>query len=86
MLELGISLDSTIKQTNIDGKTIYDVAEGFLIACFDTGVTDATITAIAKQHPQYATLRDAAYANDSTATNFEQIFKTYSPNTTIKTL
>ena len=86
MLELGISLDSTIKQTNIDGKTVYDVAEGFLIACFDTGVTDATITAIAKQHPQYATLRDAAYANDSTATNFEQIFKTYSPNTTIKTL
>lgn len=86
MLELGISLDSTIKQTNIDGKTIYDVAEGFLIACFDTGVTDATITAIAKQHPQYAILRDAAYANDSTATNFEQIFKTYSPNTTIKTL
>ncbi|MBR1787291.1 MAG: hypothetical protein IJ756_09075 [Paludibacteraceae bacterium] len=44
------------------------------------------ITAITKKQPQYATLCDSSYADDSTATNFEQIFKTYSPNTTIKTL
>ena len=86
MLELGVPLDSKIAETTIAGKTVYNVAEGFLIACFDQGVTDTIITAIAKQQPQYATLRDSAYANDSTATNFEQIFKTYSPNTTIKTL
>ena len=86
MLELGVPLDSKIAETTIGGKTVYNVAEGFLIACFDQGVTDTIITAIAKQQPQYATLRDSAYANDSTATNFEQIFKTYSPNTTIKTL
>ena len=86
MLELGVPLDSKIAETTIGGKTVYNVAEGFLIACFDQGVTDTIITAIAKQQPQYAILRDSAYANDSTATNFEQIFKTYSPNTTIKTL
>ena len=86
MLELGATLDSKISTDTIDGKTVYNVAEGFLIACFDTGVTDNVITAIAKQQPQYAVLRDSSYADDSTATNFEQIFKTYSPNTGLKTL
>ncbi len=86
MLELGVSLDSKIEVQQLDGKSVYNVADNFLIACFDTGVTDSVITAIAKQQPQYATLRDSSYADDSTATNFEQIFKTYSPNTTIKTL
>ena len=86
MLELGATLDSKISTDTIDGKTVYNVAEGFLIACFETGVTDNVITAIAKQQPQYAVLRDSSYADDSTATNFEQIFKTYSPNTGLKTL
>lgn len=86
MLELGVFLDSKIVTGTIDGKTVYNVADGFLVACFDTGVTDSVITAIAKQQPQYVALRDSSYADDSTATNFEQIFKTYSPNTTIKTL
>ena len=86
MLELGVLLDSKIEVQQIAGKQIYNVADGFLIACFGKGVTDEVITAIAKQHPQYAVLRDSSYADDSTATNFEQLFKTYSPSTTIKTL
>ena len=86
MLELGVLLDSKIEVRQVAGKQIYNVADGFLIACFDKGVTDEVITAIAKQHPQYAVLRDSSYADDSTATNFEQLFKTYSPSTTIKTL
>lgn len=86
MLELGVLLDSKIEVQQVAEKQIYNVAGGFLIACFDKGVTDEVITAIAKQHPQYAVLRDSSYADDSTATNFEQLFKTYSPSTTIKTL
>lgn len=86
MLELGVLLDSKIEVQPVAGKQIYNVAGGFLIACFDKGVTDEVIIAIAKQHPQYAVLRDSSYADDSTATNFEQLFKTYSPSTTIKTL
>ena len=86
MLELGVLLDSKIEVQQVAGKQVYNVADGFLIACFDKGVTDEVITAIAKLHPQYAVLRDSSYADDSTATNFEQLFKTYSPSTTIKTL
>ncbi len=44
------------------------------------------ITAMARMQPAYAVLRDSSYLDDATATNFEQIFRTYAPNTNIKTL
>lgn len=86
MLELGTTLDSKIEESVVDGKTIYNVADGYLVACFDQKVTDEVVTAIAKMQPTYAVLRDTSLANDATATNFEQIFKTYAPNTTTKIL
>lgn len=86
MLELGATLDSKIEESEVDGKTIYNVADGYLVACFDQEVSDEVVTAIAKMQPMYAVLRDTSLANDATATNFEQIFKTYAPNTTTKIL
>ena len=86
MLELGVLPSSTIVETEIDGKKVFDVADGFLLACFDSGVTTETVTAIAKQQPYYAVFRDASMADDSTATNFDQIFETYSPSTVRKVL
>lgn len=86
MLDLGILLSSKIKETEIAGKKVFNVADGFLIACFDENVTDETITAIAKQKPYYFVMRDSSMASDSVATNFEQIFATYSPDTVRKVL
>ena len=86
MLELGATLDSKIEESVVDGKTIYNVADSYLVACFDQEVSDEVVTAIAKMQPTYAVLRDTSLANDATATNFEQIFKTYAPNTTTKIL
>lgn len=86
MLELGATLDSKIEHSLVDGKTVWNVADGYIVACFDKDVTDDVVKAIAKMQPQYAVLRDTSMANDSIATNFEQIFKTYSPNTTTKIL
>ena len=86
MLELGATLDSKIEESVVDGKTIYNVADDYLVACFDQEVTDEVVTAIAKMQPMYAVLRDTSLADDATATNFEQIFKTYAPNTTTKIL
>ncbi len=86
MLELGIMPSSTIAETVIAGKRVFDVADGFLLACFDTGVTTETVTAIAKKQPYYAVFRDSSMADDSVATNFDQIFETYSPSTVRKVL
>lgn len=86
MLDLGVLPSSTIAETEIGGKKVFDVADGFLLACFDKGVTTETVTAIAKKQPYYAVFRDASMADDSTATNFDQIFETYSPSTVRKVL
>ena len=86
MLDLGVELSSKIEETVIAGKKVFDVADGFLIACFDKDVNDETIKAIAQKQPYYFVMRDSSLANDSVATNFEQIFATYSPDTVRKVL
>ena len=86
MLDMGIPLSSKISERDIAGKKVFDVGDGFLLACFDSAVTEAVVTEIAKQKPQYAVLRDSSMANDSVATNFEQIFASYSPETERKVL
>lgn len=86
MLDLGVELSSKIEETTIAGKKVFDVADGFLIACFDKDVNEETIKAIAQKQPYYFVMRDSSLANDSVATNFEQIFATYSPDTVRKVL
>lgn len=81
MLDLGVLLSGKIEETTIAGKKIFNVEDNYLIACFDDNVTDEVITEIAKQQPYYFVMRDSSMASDSVATNFEQIFATYSPST-----
>ena len=84
MLDLGVLLSSKIEKSTIGGKTVFNVEDSYLIACFDD--KDEVITAIAKQKPYYFVMRDSSMANDSVATNFEQIFAAYSPDTVRKVL
>ena len=86
MLDLGVLLSSKIEESIIGGKKVFNVADGFLYACFDNNVTEDVITQIAKKNPYYFVMRDSSMANDSVATNFEQIFATYSPDTVRKVL
>ena len=86
MLDLGVTLSSKIEQKTIAGKKVFYVEGNYLIAYFDDDVTEEVITEIAKQEPYYFVMRDSSMANDSVATNFEQIFATYSPGTVRKVL
>ena len=86
MLDLGVLLSSKIEETTIAGKKVFNVEDNYLIACFDSDVAEETIKAIAKQKPYYFVMRDSSMANDSVATNFDQIFATYSPDTVRKVL
>lgn len=86
MLDLGVLLSSKIEETTIAGKQVFNVADGFLIACFDKDVTEETVKAVAEKKPYYAVFRDSSMANDSVATNFDQIFASISPETVRKVL
>ena len=81
MIELGIELSAKIEKNEIAGKTVWNVSDGYLLACFDEAVNETTITEIAKQHPYYFVMRDKSLANDNVADNFEQIFEHYSKDT-----
>jgi adenine-specific DNA-methyltransferase len=86
MMELGIALSDKIEKTVIAGKTVWNVGQGYLMACFERDVTEDTITAIAKQQPQYFVMADRSLASDNVADNFEQLFEEYSPSTIRKIL
>ena len=86
MLDLGVLLSSKIEEKTIAGKKVFNVEDNYLIACFDENVTEDVITEIAKKEPYYFVMRDNGFANDSVATNFEQIFAAYSPDTVRKVL
>ena len=90
MLDLGILLSSKIQvrseKVGMRNYSYFDVEDGYLIACFDKNSDEEVITTIAKQKPYYFVMRDSSMANDSVATNFEQIFAAYSPDTVRKVL
>lgn len=86
MLDLGVLLSSKVERTEIAGKKVFSVADGYLMACFDQDVTEEVVTAIAKKHPFYVVFRDSSMADDSVSANFEQIFETYSPQTIRKVI
>lgn len=82
MLDLGVSLSSEIQVENIDGKEVYLVDQGYLIACFDKDIDDDLVTKIAKRGPAFAIFRNSSMVNDSALNNFDQIFERLSPETT----
>ena len=81
MLERGVLPSSSIEEKTIGGKRVFFVAGNYLVACFDSDLDEATITAIAKTEPYYFVTRESAFSSDSAKTNCEQLFKVYSQGT-----
>jgi adenine-specific DNA-methyltransferase len=87
MLEGGDQLmTAPIVAETIDGKEIFFVGGNALAACFDVGVTDEMVKAIAQRKPLRAVFRDSSYGTDSVKINVEQIFKLLSPETEVRSI
>lgn len=86
MLDLGKPLSAKIEEREIAGKHVFVVDDNDLVACFDSNVTEDVVKTIAQLKPLYAVFRDSGLSSDSVGANFDQIFATYSPNTTRKVL
>ena len=81
MLECNLPLSAKIETKKIAGKDVFWVNNGYLIACFDTGVNEDVIEAVAKMKPYYFIMRDSSLSSDNVADNFDQIFQAYSKET-----
>ena len=86
MLECNLPLSARIEKKTIAGKQIFNVNDGYLIACFDTDVNEEVITEVARQKPYYFVMRDKSLSSDNVADNFEQIFAALSRDTIRKIL
>lgn len=76
-----IPLSAPIEVLDIDGSKVFSVDGGRLVACFDKQVSTACITEMAKMNPDYAVMRDASFTSDDAVSNFDELFKIYSPAT-----
>lgn len=81
MLECNLPLSAVIETKKIAGKEVFNVNNGYLIACFDTDVDEDLIKEVAKMKPYYFILRDSSLSSDNVADNFDQIFQAYSKET-----
>lgn len=86
MLDLGKPLSAKIEEREIAGKHVFVIDDNDLVACFDSDITEDVVKTIAQLKPLYAVFRDSGLSSDSVGANFDQIFATYSPNTTRKVL
>ena len=79
--KLEIPYTARIDTFDICGKTVYSVDDDTLVACFDREVPEDVVRAMADREPAWAILRDASFTGDDALANFEEIFKTVSPET-----
>lgn len=86
LLDWGLDLALPIETEQIEGRTVYVVDDGALVACFDDEVPTELVRALAKQEPLRAVFRDAGFASDDARINAEQIFKELSPATSVKAI
>ena len=79
--KLGIPYSAKIEERMLAGKKVFFVDGDKLTACFDANVGSDTIEEMAKAKPWYAVIRDSSMADDATHANYEELFRTYSPDT-----
>ena len=85
-LDWGVDLSLPIVSETIEDNTVFIVDETALAACFDTNVSEDLVVRVAKRMPLRAVFRDSGYGSDSTKINVEQIFRTISPETDVKSI
>ena len=86
LLDWGVDLALPITQEDIAGKKVFFVDGNALAACFETGINEEFVKALAARHPLRAVFRDSGFGSDSVKINIEQIFKLISPTTEVKSL
>ena len=74
-LEWGLSIDCPIDEETVDGKTVFSVDGGQMLACFETGITDAFVKKLAMRKPQFAIFRDIDFKDSAAKINAREIFK-----------
>lgn len=86
LVDWGVDLTLPISRETVQGKTVFFVDGNALVACFDTGITEELVKALAKREPLRVVFRDNGFVSDAVKINVEQIFRQLSPTTEVKSI
>ena len=75
MLDWGVQLSMPMKAEEVEGKKVYIVNKGDLVACFAEKVTLAVVEKMAAYEPVRVVFRDSCFENDADKINIYEIFK-----------
>lgn len=75
MLDWGVQLSLPMTTEEVDGKMIYTVNEGDLVACFADKVTDNVVRVMAEKQPLRVIFRDSCFERDADKINIYETFK-----------
>lgn len=75
MLDWGVQLSLPMTQEVVDGKTVYTVNDGDLVACFAENVSEDVVKAMADKMPLRVIFRDSCFAQDADKINIYETFK-----------
>jgi len=75
MLNWGVELSLPMETLKVDGKKVYSVNDGDLVACFANDVDDSVIEAMAKKNPLRVLFRDGCFPEDKQKINLFEKFK-----------
>ena len=75
MLDWGVKLSLPMSSEEVDGKMIYTVNDGDLVACFAGKVTDSVVKAMADKQPLRVIFRDSCFEQDADKINIYETFK-----------
>jgi len=75
MTSWGVELSLPMETKEVDGRKIYVVSEGDLVACFAEEVNDDVIRTMAEQNPLRVLFRDGCFKEDKQKINLFEQFK-----------
>ena len=75
MLDWGVKLSLPMSSEKVDGKIVYTVNDGDLVACFADKVTDSVVKAMADKQPLRVIFRDSCFEQDADKINIYETFK-----------
>ena len=75
MLSWGVQLSLPMTSEEVDGKMIYSVNEGDLVACFADDITENIVKVMADKQPLRVLFRDSCFARDDAKINVFETLK-----------
>ena len=86
LVDWGVPLSLPFETKIIEGKSVHFVNDTDLVACFEENISESLIREVAKTKPMRVVFRDSSFTNSPDKINVTEIFKTISPDTTIKVI